>query len=605
MPPNSNSNIPALNFKDTDIRDVLRSVAMEFETNIVTDNSINNKISVSLFNIDVFNAVKIIATDNGFEFSYDSQRFFVKLKNKIVPPPPPEKEPIINFTDNKLSITLEDVEISKVIEKIREKTHRNFLLTSGTSGRVTGTLTNVELETGLRNILTNNGFYLTQKDSIYYVTRSAYFSSLDEKNEQKSKSAYWVSGFNNRATIDVVSGNLGHIISDLANQLNLQIIKLAEPNANVTVRCKDVPIKTALNYLFKGTEFSYKEVNNTFIIGGKDSKSVDNSRLVRLNYLRADKLKEKIPATLLQTVNINVSMEHNALILTGNNDIISNIEDYVHEIDQPVAQVVIEALVVDYNLDNILQYGISMGTGDSATLSRKDQWYPGLDVTASGKKINNILNSLGKLNLFGKEIDFAKLGKLPDNFYANIKALESVGIANVKSKPILSAINGATASLKIGTTQNYILNNIMPVTSAVNSTFLQQESIQKIEANISFEITPWIGSNSELTLEIKPDFETPIGQFSPDKNLIPAINKRSLVSTIRLKDGETVVLGGLIQESETNTQSKVPLLGDIPFIGSLFTSVDKKKSKGQLMIYITPKINYGDDFGSLYFNYSK
>jgi type IV pilus assembly protein PilQ len=291
--------------------------------------------------------------------------------------------------------------------------------------------------------------------------------------------------------------------------------------------------------------------------------------------------------------------------LTGNNDIITNIEDYVREIDQPVAQVVIEALVVDYNLDNTLQYGISMGTGDSATLNKPDRWYPGLDVTASGKKINNILNSLGTLNLFGKDINLAKLGKLPDNFYANIQALESVGIANVKSKPVLSAINGATASLKIGTTQNYILNNIMPVTSAVNSTFIQQENIQKIEANISFEITPWIGANNELTLEIKPDFETPIGQFSPDKNLIPAINKRSLVSTIRLKDGETVVLGGLIQESETNTQNKVPLLSDIPFIGSLFTSVDKKKSKGQLMIYITPKINYGDDFGSLYFNYSK
>jgi Type II secretory pathway, component HofQ len=107
-------------------------------------------------------------------------------------------------------------------------------------------------------------------------------------------------------------------------------------------------------------------------------------------------------------------------------------------------------------------------------------------------------------------------------------------------------------------------------------------------------------SNGELTLEIKPNFETPIGSFSPDKNLIPAINTRSFVSTVRLRDGETIVLGGVIQESEISSENKFPLLGDIPIIGKLFTTSEKSIRKGELMIYLTPRIFYGDEITSMY-----
>ena len=136
-------------------------------------------------------------------------------------------------------------------------------------------------------------------------------------------------------------------------------------------------------------------------------------------------------------------------------------------------------------------------------------------------------------------------------------------------------------------------------------TQIEKETIQKIEANISFEITPWVGPNGELTLEIKPDFQTPVGQFSPDKNFIPAINTRTLTSTVRLKDGETIILGGLIQDSEIKTEDKFPFLGDIPILGDLlFTNTDRKKTRGELLIYLTPKIFYGDDIGYLAFNYA-
>ena len=471
----------------------------------------------------------------------------------------------------------------------------NFLLSPGTTGRISGSLKSLDLQTALKNILGNNGYYLSLKDSIYYIAKSAYFSSNETTNDQSS-SPYWVSAQGDRITMDVNKVNLDRIVNDISSQLGLQFIKLAQPDASVTLKCTDVPVNKLMEYMFKGTEYSFKKDDGIYIIGKKDNKALENTKLVKLNYLRADKIQESIPKNLQQTVIANISIEHNALILTGQQEEINKLASYINEIDQPVPQVFIEAIVVDYNLDNTFQMGLTAGKGDSITLARPDKFYPG---------INEILSGIGKVNVFGNEIDMSKLAKLPDDFYVNLRMLEENGIVNIKSRPILSTLNGHTASLKIGTQQNYVFKEIVPLTSVTGTAYIEKETIQKIEANISFEITPWVGSNGELTLEIKPDFQTPVGKFTPDKNFIPAINTRTLTSTVRLKDGETIILGGLIQDSEIKTEDKFPILGDIPILGDLlFTNTNKQKTRGELLIYLTPKIFYGDDIGYLAFNYA-
>lgn len=596
-PPNCDKIIPALNFKDSDLRDVLRSVAFEYHVNIVIDNRISAHVSTALFNVSVFDAVRMIARDNNLDFFYDAQRLYIKPLKEKDPPSPPDPEPEIAYTNNKLSLSLNNVDIHKLINGLRKHTGKNYLLSSGASGRLTGDLKNVELVTGLKNILQNNGFYFTVKDSIFYIARSDYFSSM-ENSEQSKRGSYWVSAQNGKVTLNIVQTNLDKVLTDIANQMNLQIVKLTVPNCNVTVRCNDISLNRALSLLFRGTEFTFKEEKGAYVIGNRAARGVDDVRLYRFHYLRAEKIKDIIPQSMTQNVSVNVSSEHNAIILTGPDEFINNIEDYLGKIDKPVPQVLIEALVVDYNLDNTLQYGINAGRGDSTMRSRADKYYPGIDITASGQKINKLLKDVGTVNLFGKDLNVGKLGKLPENFYVNIKALEEKGIVNVKSRPILSTLNGHTASLKIGTVQNYIFNEILPVTNQLSSSFLQKETIQKIEANVSFEVTPWVGPDGEITMEIKPDFQTPIGEFVPDKKLIPAINTRSFQSTVRMNDGETIILGGLIQDTESNTEYRVPFLGSIPFIGKLFTNVDKKKGKAELLIYLTPRIFYTDEFGN-------
>lgn len=608
-PPNSFKVINALNFKDTDIRDVLRGIAINNETNISVDNRLNLKINIALYNLTVFDAVKLIALDNGCDFIYDETRFIVKTKEAPIqapPPPLPDAIPIIgfNYLTNRINIESNNVNIDKFVDELRKATNKNFLLTKGTSGKISGMLKQINLTKGLKNILMNNGFVLNEKDSIFYISKSN--STITNKPGETPIKKYWVNAKSvNDINIDIVDANISDVLEDLITQLDLQIIFLAKITGVSSVRCYKQPLDKVLHYLFKSTEFTVKKENDTFIIGDKKNANMNSMKLYRLKHLRADLVNKQIPKNLFPGIYTDISTELNGIVISGNIETVFAVEDYLNLIDKPVPQVMIEALVVDYNLDNMSSFGISAGTGDSLATKRPNQWFPGFDVTLSGAKVNKLLNDIGSINLFGSNLNVAKLGNLPDDFYMNLKFLEENGVANVKSRPMLSSLNGHTASLKIGTTQNYVFKEIMPITSQMQSTYIERERVEKIEANISFEITPWVGPNGELTLEIKPDFQTPVGQFSPDKRIIPAINTRTFSSTVKLRDGETIILGGLIQETETSIKTKVPILGDIPLLGKLFTRTEEKKIKGELIIYLTPRVFYEDKFGYEDMNFSK
>jgi type IV pilus assembly protein PilQ len=215
-----------------------------------------------------------------------------------------------------------------------------------------------------------------------------------------------------------------------------------------------------------------------------------------------------------------------------------------------------------------------------------------------GKSVNRMLKKAKSVKLFGTTIDLASLGVLPDDFYLNLKALERDGIANVKSRPVIATLNGHKATLSIGTTQYFLLKTTIPYRDQNQVVFQESQSFHTIEADVKLELTPYVGAGGMITLEIKPDFRTPVGQLSPE--IPPAINSRSLSSTVVVREGETIVLGGLIQESESEIKTKVPILGSIPLLGALFSSSSKTNRKAELLIYVTPYISYGEPFKQVY-----
>ncbi|MEZ4851445.1 MAG: hypothetical protein R3B93_23085 [Bacteroidia bacterium] len=127
-------------------------------------------------------------------------------------------------------------------------------------------------------------------------------------------------------------------------------------------------------------------------------------------------------------------------------------------------------------------------------------------------------------------------------------------------------------------------------TGAVNNFQQFTQRFEQIEANISLSLKPYISEDEVVTLDVIPDFTTPVGSF--DADVPPTIATRRFVSTIRVRHGETVILGGLTQNEKRENTRGLPFLSRIPVLKWIFGNVDKTKAESSLLIYITPEIFY-------------
>jgi type IV pilus assembly protein PilQ len=276
-------------------------------------------------------------------------------------------------------------------------------------------------------------------------------------------------------------------------------------------------------------------------------------------------------------------------MVTGPIQSVNEIEHYIAELDSPPAQILIEALVVDYNITDRKDYGIrAAGFPLSDSTRQGHSYYPDIDVTGSGEQLNR------DLQYWAEKFNITNIGTLPENFYVRLHALAREGKANIRSRPRIATLNGHEAKIDVGTTQYYLLKT--ETTYGVGQqtpTSQVTEKFQTIEASMSLTITPWVNASNEILVTIHPEFNTPQGSFNA--NVPPTINHRILDSNVRLRDGETIVLGGLIQTSENETIEKFPILGDIPVLGWLFKNKSKVKTNSELVIYVTPRIYYGSE----------
>lgn len=586
-----------ISFKNADIRDVFRGLAYQHGLNIFVDNSIDKRVTISLNKVPVYNAIKFLCKQNGLNLSLNGGIFEITVPPppKVVPPPIPKA--YVAYDDGDLWIAANNVSLQSVVQAIRDKSDRNILISGGTSGPVTGQLNDINFDVGFTQIMNNNGFAVEKRDGIYVVSRLKYYvGGKGKKGVGQNSGPYWISARDSLVTIDVTNAPIERVLSDLIHQTNSDAIFYNDVPGDITARVSNVSLADALNLLLMNTKDTYRVSGGKYFIGERSDKTMTSVSLVKLKYMRPADLIKMIPKYIASEATIKPIPEENGIVIMATNDVISQFRNLVKDIDKPVPQVLIEALVVDYNLTKSSQLGVNAGIQLAPDTSTQNYTIiPGINYTTTGLRLNADFKDIGTINLFGRSLGVANLGVLPPNFYLNLQALEQHGVADIRSRPLLATLNGHEATLSIGTTQYYELSTTIPYNGQGNTTVFQQsQSFQKIEADVKLEITPYVGANGMIVVKIKPDFESPVGQLSP--NVPPTIEHRSLNSTLEMRDGETIVLGGMIQNTTTVNKTATPLLGDIPILGALFSSTSKSKNKSELMIYITPHISYGSEF---------
>jgi type II secretory pathway component GspD/PulD (secretin) len=339
----------------------------------------------------------------------------------------------------------------------------------------------------------------------------------------------------------------------------------------VNFRISKATLEQTFDALFKGTVYTYKkemEDDRQFYIIGTGELSLGGgnplvvSKKISLQYLDAATIMDILPVTV-PDANIIVIEDQNAIVVMGTQSMIDEVENYILQIDSPVPQIMIEALLIEVGRGDSRDLGVSWSWSDDSERNVIDI-VPGLSVAFD--------------SLAGRDA-------IPENFLAALDALVSENRARVLAKPRVATTNGLKASIKVGWT-DYLETTTEIYSADVPVGGYVRRGFNTLESGITLDITPWVGAAGEITVLIHPDIRD-AKQISREHSTIA---ERSLDTTVRVKDGETIVIGGLIQRNEETRESKVPVLGGIPVLGHLFKESHKTQNDTELIIIVKPRI---------------
>ena len=272
----------------------------------------------------------------------------------------------------------------------------------------------------------------------------------------------------------------------------------------------------------------------------------------RIQNGRAGELSGLLPNFLYSYVKVNG--EQNAVVVTAPSQMLQKIGADLRRVDVTAPQISIEAVAVELSDSNDLDIGLRLGNPSPDN-------FDSFDVGAG-------------------RVTFNTIGKLPRTFEASLKALELKGKARVRARPQMVVVNGENANLFIGS-QRFILTQF-------NQSGQTQNRIQPVDVGVKLAVTPLTGGNGEITVRVAPEVSN-ITELDLQTGL-PVLSTRRSDTTVRVQDGETIVIGGLTLDQEQTTKGKIPFFGDLPLLGGLFKSRKKTTVKTELVVFVTPRI---------------
>jgi general secretion pathway protein D len=297
-----------------------------------------------------------------------------------------------------------------------------------------------------------------------------------------------------------------------------------------------------------------------------DQSLEPETRNIRVDYVDTEQITE-IVDKFYPDVRLHVNAKRKEIIINGAKNKLDGVVQLVEEINIPQDQVIIEVRLEEISTDKLKELGVDLQNG---TLSRlhfiKDKVDPDLIDADEGE--------FGQIE--GVELTWP-------NF---LRAINDDSNSKTLANPRLMTLNGEEASMSISDEVPY------PVFDDEGN-----QSFDYMQAGIDLTFTPWITKNGEIELSMTPE----VSSFGPKPEgaTLPPKKTRSVNTKLRLEDGETFAIGGLIQEDEQESMSKVPLLGDIPIIGELFKSRSSDSSRSELLIFVTPRIiKHGEEYAA-------
>jgi type IV pilus assembly protein PilQ len=411
-----------------------------------------------------------------------------------------------------------------------------------------------------------------------------------------------------KISLDLQDADLINVMRLFAEVANLNIILSPEVKGRVTVRMVNIPWDQAMDIILKMNGLGYALEENVLRIASvsaltkeaedemrsKEAKKKAEdliTRIVPVNYAKAGEIEPTIKKSLSLRGETVTDARTNTLIIK---DIARNVDEVVSLIkllDKPIAQIMIEARIVEASLTFSRSLGVQWGGTSSSDASHGNPLgisFPnsvgitggptmGATPSGSGNYFVNMPAPAGA-STGGGAIGFT-FGSLSKSLNLDLvlSALESTGEGKVISTPRVSALDNKEAKIEQG-------SSIPFSTTSASGT-----QIQFIDAKLSLIVTPHATPDNKIFMKIQAT------KNAPDTSLLgasgqPSIAKNEATTEILLADGETAVIGGILVMDRSQSFTKVPFFGDLPLIGWLFKSKTISENKKELIIFITPRV---------------
>jgi type IV pilus assembly protein PilQ len=440
-------------------------------------------------------------------------------------------------------------------------------------------------------------------------------------NAQEEKPQYT----GERLTLNFQDIETRAVLQLLADASGQNIVVSDSVNGNVTLRLQNVPWDQALDIVLRTKGLDKRKQDNVIIVAPQEElaarekadlaakKDIQElaplrSEFLQVNYAKAQDMaaliKTQTGSLLSQRGSVAVDERTNTLLLQDTPDRLADIRRLVATLDVPVRQVLIEARVVVVNDD----FSRSLGAKFGYTTAQKNGnglWTTSGNALGTDQILTSGLNNMATTgSATGGPITFPSgttaanrynvnlpsptnagsfaVGILSGNYLVDLElsAAQAETRANIISSPRVITANQKEATIEQGTE--------IPYQTAASS---GATTVQFKKAVLSLKVTPQITPDNRiiLDLDVKKDA---VGQVIVQSGgvSVPAIDTREVQTQVLVNDGQTVVLGGVLNTTDSNTSTKVPLLGDIPVLGNLFKTSTKTDNKDELLIFVTPKI---------------
>ncbi len=411
----------------------------------------------------------------------------------------------------------------------------------------------------------------------------------------------------NTITMDFQEADVRDVLHLLALKSGLNIIYGLDVTGPVTVHLDRVPFDQAFQTILTLKTLvalpmgpKVIRVVTSTALNTEQSQAATFTRVFRLNYALADDIKKPVDAIRSAAGRKGVSTvdaKTNALIITDTVEGLKEVEDLIPVLDKKPQQVDIESKIVEVSLDNNTQTGISWEYAGNVGPSDKYR------LGASRNSVGTFSGLVGPSDPTGVQVqgpitggtgvglNTIATGLTPVGFSfltqqgtyllsAQISALATQGRVKVLSSPHIVTTNNQEASINVADQIPYLVDTV--------SNGISQSAVQFISAGVKLTVKPTVNADRRITLHVKPEVSNATGTGSV--NLPPTVNTRTADTTVLLRDGETIAIGGLITENVNKSTTGIPLLMSIPILGYLFKTVSEIKQRTELIVFLTPKI---------------